>query len=352
MITLEDIAQQCGVSKITVSRALNNEQSIKVAEPLRRQIREIARKHGYRPSSIAKSLSTGKTYLAGYICEQFSHFASEIFSAALEQLLPAGYDLLVLEWEQVMDRKRLLSSMVDRRIEGVLAFPARSGHTEEHLLELVRYNIPVVLIDRVLSDETIQEQFGFVGPDNDAASKLAVEHLVQLGHKTIAFAARKEDIAYSTSMNRYQAYRRVMEQFGLMPLERVIVDEATAKGDEHFAVRQFIERGITAVVANNDTVAAKVITGGYSCGVKIPDDLSIVGMGNVESFVSALYPPLTTVDLETQRIGRSAVELLLNMIGGKNGERRRFAAVPRERIFVPVSLKVRASTAVCKKSFR
>jgi DNA-binding LacI/PurR family transcriptional regulator len=342
MITVGQIAEKCGVSQMTVCRALNDKQKEKVSVPLRRKIRSIANEHGYRPSNISRALSTGKTYLIGYICEHLRHFASEIFSAALEKMAPDGYDMLALEWEQVLDRKKLLKSVVDRRVEGVLAFPDRRNNVDEHLLELVNYGIPVVLIDRVLNTKSIQQQFGFVGPDNHNASRLAVEHLVGLGHKKIGFAARMEDAAYSTTNQRYQAYQQAMMNNDLTPQEMIIVDNPDLQQSGGQLTERFLGDNITAVVADNDVVASKVMARAFSCGLKVPDDVSVVGMGNIEPFVGSLYPGLTTVDLGAHRIGCTAVQLLLKLIEDKN----KSTGEPVEQITVPVSLEVRESTGL------
>ncbi len=345
MITLDGIAKKCGVSRMTVSRALSQKNNHKVSPELKEQIQRLAKEHGYRPSKLALSLSSGKTHMIGFICMNFRHFASEVFSGALEYFMPHGYDLLALEWSRLSSTGSLIKSIVDRRVEAVMVFPDQKDYSRDQLIELVNYGIPVLLVDRVLGGKKADRHFSFIGSDNFEASSLAVQHLVELGHKNISFVARKGDTQYSTFFERLQSYEKSMKKAGLKPLPLTLMDDENTPNSYSQILSTVKKNQCTGFVAANDVVASKTIMICQSGGYKIPQDISIVGMGNIASFVNSIYPPLTTVDLGASSIGRKAAEWLLGIVEQQSPGKLK---MPPKTLKLSVNLKVRQSTDRCR----
>jgi LacI family transcriptional regulator len=340
MITLDQIAKKCGVSKMTVSRALGPE-SHRVSPDKVKLIIQTAGKHNYRQNRLANSFSTGRTQLIAYLASEFRHFQSNVFSGVQAALVPQGYDILALQWSQTLRKgDRLLESIVDRRVEGVLLFHQGPHCDYSYLDDLQKHGIPVVVIDR---DVNVSD-LGFVGLDNIGGSIEATEHLLGLGHRKIAFVSREEDLGYSSTIERFDGYKTTLEKVGLKYLEPVIIPEKDYKGGDASVIANKInEEDLTAVICDNDVVAAFCILNFDDMGLKVPQDISVVGFGNIPGYVDLIRPSLTTVDINPYRIGVEASGLLMDMISVKYGEKKA-ASLGNCRKILPTELVVRSST--------
>lgn len=339
MITLETIAKKCGVSKMTVSRALSDKNEM-VSEKVRQKILKVAKEYHYRQNRLANSLNTGRTYLIGYLASEFRHFQSSVFSGVLSTLVPRGYDILTLQWSKALKTgDALLKSIVDRRVEGVLLFHEGPGCDYSYLQELQTHRIPIVVLDRDVNVSGL----GYVGLDNFNGSVEATSHLLQLGHRSVIFLCREEDWGYSTTTERFNGYRETMEKAGLQAAEPVIVPTEIFNTHDCDELENYIRRHTpTAVLADNDVVAAGCILALTEKGYRIPEQLSVVGFGNIKGYVNLIRPRLTTMDLNPKQIGVEASGLLLDMIAEKYSKEK---IIKNNRIVLPMKLVVRESTS-------
>ena len=337
MVTLATIAKRCGVSKMTVSRALGN-QSDKVAEHKREEIIRVARQYNYRRNRLAKSFNTGKTNLIAYLTGEFRHYQSNIFAGIQSVLVPNDYDMLVLQWSKILKKgDRLLRSIVDRRVDGVMLFHEGPDCDYSYLNEFHDHKIPVVVLDRDVNVSTC----GYVGHQNYSGAIEATNHLLELGHRSIIFLCREEDSSFSTTSARYAGFQAALKEKGLMPAEPVVIPADIVKNKDLDAFAKMIcNRGITAILADNDVVAFFCICGLTIKGFQIPDDVSVVGFGNVQGYADLIRPELTTMDLDPKRLGIKASNLLLSMIENKSQRQEKII-----RTELPMNLIIRNSTA-------
>jgi DNA-binding LacI/PurR family transcriptional regulator len=343
MIAISDIAKLCGVSKVTASRALNDETCELVAFETRKKILAMARKHNYRPNRVASNFSKGKTYMVGLIGYSLSdHFLGGIFTGVHDRLFPLGYDFQILVWSsEVRDKDRLIRSIVDRRLDGVIIAQGDETSDYRYLTQLQEYGIPIVAVDREVPISNVS----FVGSDDIGGAKQATEYLIRNGHKDILFVGREHHgrIVLSTVRNRREGYRETMIANSLVPREMYLPLYKTHAENVEFFKNELQVRPLpTAVFALSDSVAADYMSAAKHLGLRVPEDISIVGFSD-EPISSQLYPPLTTVKQEPARIGKVAADVLVERIEQKSSQDLLFEDPEATKILLPTALIVRNS---------
>jgi len=343
MISISEIAKICQLSKVTAARVLSPNNKIKVADVTRKRVLEIAKKFNYRPNRVASSFSSGKTQMIGLIGYSLSdHFLGGIFTGIHEFLYPLGYDFQLLLWSHHLRAKdRLLQSIVDRRLDGVIIAQDDESIDYQYLNELQIYGIPVVAVDR----EVPIPDISFVGSDDFGGAMDATEHLINAGHKKIVFAGgtNREKPVLSTTRRRLEGYREAMIRNNLRPLPEWLFEY---KGDRA-ANQEYLKNKLqevespTAVFANNDSIAADIVVSAHELGIKIPENLSVVGFSD-EPISRVVNPALTTIRQEPNEIGRKASEILLKRINDKNPGQGILENGP-EKIYLPTTLIERNS---------
>ncbi len=345
MITINEIAKICDVSAMTVSRVVNKKDAGKVSPKTRDNILKVVKKYNYRPNAGVRALRTGRTHIVGFITDVASNYFSwEVFSGIQQILYPAGFDFLTLQWSrELRDHDRFLRSIVDRRCEGLIVFPSNSAEDYNYLSTVLEHGTPVVVIDR----EIPQPSMSFVGSDDIGGAEKITEHLLSLGHERIAYVATPSSEHLSTTKRRYEGYRDFLIKKERFPLDMFILDgENEPNSLLSELLDEFIrEKNITAICANNDLVAADIITSAKSLDIKIPSQLSVAGFGDfpVGRYIT---PQMTTVRQDPERMGKMAAEILLSKILSK----RKDSQIVPVREILPVDLIKRKSTARCPKT--
>jgi LacI family transcriptional regulator len=328
---MKDIAEELGVSLMTVSKALRNKSDI--AEETRRRIVERARELKYQPNLIARSLVNRRTYLVGLIIpDMMTSFFAEVAKGVSARLEPRGYQIVVcnsgerLETE-LQQMKVLLSRHVDGLIVASCATSSASSPADVLGVPSARW----VLIDRTIPGVSAN----YVGVNDEEVASLAVEHLVDQGCRRIAHIRGPE---ISTGAGRLLGYRRTLAKHRLKaPPEYVAAREPGDIGG-YDAMRRLLRQDPPpdGVFGFNDPVAAGAIKAILEAGLRVPQDVAVIGVGNVH-YSDLLRVPLSTVDQSTLLIGRSAADLLLDSIEAKE------PPVPRRILFSP-RLVVRESS--------
>ncbi len=335
-VTLKDIARAVGTTTSTVSRALNGKPGVSPA--LRARILEVARKLGYTPHAPARSLALNKTENIGFLLHKRqslspTSFYGEIVAGAEAAATEAGYHLIFSTGNSSSLPKILNTRVIDGLILAGCEFGARFIH------RLRRRGVPLVLVDNHLESLEVD----CVVIDNYGGAFSATTHLVRLGHERIGFVAETLDnLSFS---ERFAGFRKALEAHGL-PLR----DEWVATGEEgdrdgsdntHYgwvAMRKVLASASslpTAVVAANDAAAVGAMRAIKEAGLRIPDDIAIVGFDDAP-WAAHLEPPLTTVRVDRHSMGRLAVRRLLELLDGKGGP--------------PVEIKLAATLVVRRSS--
>jgi DNA-binding LacI/PurR family transcriptional regulator len=331
-VRLKDIAQQAGVSVMTVSKVLRDEPDVSAATKAR--IRALAEEMGYVPDTLAQSLRTRSTKLIGIIIPAITNpIYARLLLAVENRVHEAGFDLLLGHTLNQPEREAaLIRRMIARRVNGLLLFPVHrlEGETKAYE-ELRRRRLPTVLLG---PPPAAYADFPSVQAEDIDGSAQATRHLMELGHRQIAYLVGPR--ASTWSQERFQGYQKALRDAGL-PLDDGLVFQAGGTIEEGVqAALQMLKEGVqaTAVQAVNDLVAIGAANTLLDHGVRIPEDVSIVGFGNVLTS-SFFRVPLTTVRQPKHSMGLAAMEMLQALIKGEQPESRRLAT----------SLLIRESTS-------
>ncbi|GAB2699405.1 LacI family DNA-binding transcriptional regulator [Paenibacillus thermoaerophilus] len=324
-----DVAKKSGLSVVTVSRVLNDSPTVR--EKNRKKVLDAIKELGYRPNSAARSLARGKTGIIGLTLTtlQDSLF-DNIVKAVNEALEEYGYFLAIsIKGQSVRDDGNTDHFLFQKdRVDGIIVLSPTDE--DEYVFELKRKGIPFVLVD----NQNPAAQASTVNVDNYQGGRDATEHLLKLGHKKIVHIAGPE--LFLSSRERKRGYSDAMTAAGLTPM----IEQAAQFSirDGYAAVARWLTVGElpSAVFAADDFIALGVFEGLRNEGIRVPEDVSIVGYDD-QMFAGEVRPGFTTVRQPAERMGREAVSLLMK---GLNGASKRTAAVQ-----LPPQLIVRGSTS-------
>lgn len=323
------------VSHPTVSRALSHSPLVK-GETAER-IRQIAANLGYRPSAIARSLASKKTKTIGVVVTTIADpFIADVISGVEETANDHGYSVFLANSNADPEREvKVVHSFHERRVDGILVTASRVGALYVPLLS--RLKVPIVLINNQHPDET-DEFIYSVMIDNTKASKQVMEHLIGLGHRRIAYIG--DQGGFQSDTERFVGYRQSLEFAGYPFLPELVVhgDGKPEGGRQAMEKLLAIPKPPTAVFCYNDMSALGALRAIHQHGLKVPDDISIVGFDDL-AIASYTSPLLTTVAQPKQQMGRMAMETMLKILSGVDA---------KTNIKVEGKLLIRESTAAPK----
>jgi LacI family transcriptional regulator len=306
-VTIRDVAARAGVSVATVSKVIN--QRYGVAAETNARVLAVIEELGYEASLVAQSLRNHRTNVIGILVADLEPFSTELLKGAADAIRGTGFELVVYSAggrtsDHVGWERRYLSRLSGTLIDGaVLVTPTVTN---------VHYDAPIVAVD----PHTGPSDLVTIDSDNLRGGRLATGHLLDLGHRRIAMLTGRPDL--QSAQLREEGYRQAMAAAGV-PVDEKLV--AVGAYDPEIAVDAALELLTgpdrpTAVFAANDLSAIATIEAATRLGLRVPDDLSVVGFDNVPE--SALcVPPLTTVDQPIRKMGQRAVELLVGLIRGE-----------------------------------
>ncbi len=317
------------VSHSTVSRALHH--SPLVSDETGERIRELAERMGYRPSAIARSLVTRKTWTIGVVVTTIADpFIAEVVSGIEGTANDHGYSVFLANSNADSERElKVVHSFHERRVDGILVTASRVGAIYLPLLTELR--VPIVLINNQHPGEFAHS----VVIDNVTASRAAVDHLIQLGHQRIGYVGDR--FGFQADTERFTGYRQAHEMAGLsFSPELVVHGEGNAESAGP-AMQRLLELSHlpTAVFCYNDMTALGALRMIRAAGLKVPGDISLVGFDDL--FIASYTEPLlTTVRQPRRQMGSMAMEMLLRLLTGED---------TRANIKVSGELIVRDSTS-------
>lgn len=332
IVRLKDIAARAGVSTMSVSKALRDAPDIAAATKAR--IRALAEEMGYMPDTFAQALRNRQSRLFGVVISALTNpVYARMLMAIEEQAYELGYQLIFAQSLNRADREqKVIRQMISRRVDGLFIAPVyRMESSAPVYEELRRRGVPVVLLG---PRAPFCQGFFNVETNDLGASYTATRHLLDLGHRRIAFFTGPPTVP--SSVERLEGYRRALLEAGLPVDDRLIFSAgATIEEGEKAALQMLGENpGATAVQTANDLIAIGAATVFLSQGIAIPRDLSIVGFGNV--LVSEHFRvPLTTVRQPKYRLGAAAMDTMMRVMRGEQPNTKR----------LPAELEIRASTA-------
>ena len=336
MPTIKDIARECGVSANTVSSVLNNK-SGEVSANTRERILEAIRRLGYRPNAAARRM-VGKRMNTIGIAERYadSNGTGNYYkSAILETLLYAArerrWDVLYYSGHPSEELVSSFPAYLDGRCDGLLCFTGGIDQEDAHII--LETGLPVIFVGETRYPHT----GAVIDVDNEAGAYLAITHLTDLGHRRIGMMQSR---ATSGNAERVAGYKRALAEKNLPAPEAFLysINAWEGIGYTHGLTLLSLpaEKRPTAIFCFNDMVAIGLMRAAREKGVRIPEQLSVIGFDDVSPAALA-SPPLTTVRQPLSHIGDRAVEILIGIIEGR---------MPRDhRELLPPELILRASTA-------
>lgn len=323
MVRLVDIAERIGVSVMTVSKALRDQPD--VAATTRSRIKAAAKEMGYVPDSSAQSLRTRATKLFGLVIPSTTNpvFARMVF-ALEERAQELGYDLLLCHTQNKPEREEFcIRRLLARRVDGLFITPVYRMESDARIYrDLHASKTPTVLLG---SPAAFCSQFVSVQTDELSASFAATQHLLELGHKRIAYFTGPLPAIWA--QERYEGFRRAHREAGLDVDDALVFHAGSTIEDGNKAALQFANEKChaTAIQACNDLVAIGCANTLLQQGLRIPQDLSLVGFGNI-LLAEHFRIPLTTIRQPKFRLSIAAVEMMLQLLRGERPESRRLPA--------------------------
>lgn len=326
-VTIKDVAVQAGVSVATVSKVINGRYGVAAATVAR--VQAVIKELGYEASLVAQSLRNHRTNVLGILVADLEPFSTELLKGAADGIRGTGYELVIYSaggrtsdhqgWE-----RRYLSRLSGTLIDGaVLVTPTVVD---------VNYGAPIVAVD----PHTGSGDLPTIDSDNLKGAQLAVEHLIALGHTRIAMLTGRPDL--QSAQLREDGYRRAMRAAKLRVRTGMVAEGGYDPEVSASAARRLLTSGDrpTAIFAANDVTAIATITVAGELGLRVPEDVSVVGFDNIpESALST--PSLTTVEQPIKEMGRTAVHVLVKLIRGET--------VDPTHVTLATRLLIRGSTA-------
>jgi LacI family transcriptional regulator len=312
-ITLEEVARLAGVSTSTVSRFLSG--SHFVTEDKAAAIQTSIKQLNYRPNLVARGLAKGRTMTVGVLTQEIvSTFFNEAMRGVEDGLIGHHYEAIFASgrWEPE-DETHRLSSMEGRRVDGmILIHPGIDDATLAQHAETV----PMVVVGRKVDSRKVHS----ISFDSHAGATQAMQHLLDLGHRRIAFIAGPNGRADADE--RFHAYADALQQAGVALDMRLVAPGNYVEPGGLTAMNMLLDRGLpfTAVFAANDDSAYGAMLGLHRRGLRVPHDVSIVGFDDISHSAFCL-PPLTSVKQPLRELGREAANAIVALIEGRKPPR-------------------------------
>jgi DNA-binding LacI/PurR family transcriptional regulator len=309
--TILDVARRARVSPAAVSHVINNDPG-HVGEVTRRRVKRVIAEIRYRPLGVAKSLRRRRTRTLGLvICDATSALFAPVARGVEAVASRAGYQVLLVHATDAAAEGEALATLAAHPVEGIIFMSTSARQKARHLLDAG--GMPMAVINRYgVSGQLIRVLW-----DDRGGARLAVEHLLTLGHTRIGFIAGPDSgpAARLSATRRLEGFRAAHRAAGLALSERMIVPgdysvEAGVSGAERLCS---LARRATAIVVSNDTMAMGALGGIFHSGLRCPEDVAVVGIGD-PPFMAFAHPPLTTVALPVEEAGVRAAERILDRI--------------------------------------
>jgi LacI family transcriptional regulator len=338
LVTLKQIAEQLGISITTVSKALKDYPD--VSKKTRKLVRETAFMLNYKPNSFAVNLRTRESKTIGLIIPEIvHHFFSSIIKGIISQAEKKGYLVITLQSNESYElEKKQIDLLLSKRVDGILISLANGTGDYKHLTEIIENDTPLVMFDKIAK---IIRCSKVIIDDRKAAYK-ATEHLIKIGCKKIAHF--RGPLMPQNSIDRFLGYKQALIDYGL-PYDPTLVyvndcgDLSFEEGKE--SINQLLKDhdDVDGIFINTDLVAIGAMTEIIKNGIKVPEDISIVGFSNW-FMSSVMSPSVTTINQPGFEMGKKAFKLLYKEIRDKKKNK----AIIYKDVILDADLIIRNST--------
>lgn len=312
-IDIYKIADEAGVSKSTVSRVINNKAGVK--DSTREKVSKVIKDLNYKPNSSAKGLASKKTHTIGLVISDITDpFFAMFVKGAERKAMEANYNMMLANSHWVVEEElKCIQMFEEGRVDGILMI---SGGSEErldsYLNNLATHNLDIVVVDRKIKNEKIPK----LNSDNIDAGYRATKYLIDLGHKKIAHI-KGEDVASSdASRDRVRGYQKALSEAGIK--EEIIYPGYFAREEAYQATKKLMAEHpeVTAIFYSSDMMAIGGLKALKSMELKVPEDVSIIGIDGIE-MAALMDPPITTLAQPAFEMGYLGMEKLIRKLNGE-----------------------------------
>ncbi|MWV48124.1 LacI family DNA-binding transcriptional regulator [Rathayibacter sp. VKM Ac-2803] len=307
VVTMRDVAKAAGVSVATVSHVINDKAGARIGENARQRVQEAVARLGYRPNALAKTLSQGTSRFIGLVADAIATtpFAGQIIHGAQDEAWRHGYVLLVANTDgNAAVEQEAIAMMLEHQVHGILY---SSWYHREIVVPDALHQTDTVLVDCFAVGSGLLA----VVPDEEQGGRTATEELLAAGHRRIAFLNTTSDSPAQTG--RLAGYRAALASANIPFDESLVFPAAPEQEGGYSATAAVLASEATAVFCHNDRVAMGLYDGLRERGLRIPEDMAVIGFDNQDVIAAHLRPPLTTVALPHYELGAAGVRLLLGL---------------------------------------
>lgn len=328
-VTIYDIAKRANVSPSTVSRALRDHP--RIGTQTKQYIQELAKEMGYIPSDVARSLTANRTWTIGMVIATTADpFMGRVVEGVEQIAVSAGFNVFVSISQNDRNRElAVIETLHRRRVDGIIIIASHLIKRYWRHFDDIR--VPIVIID----EQDVSDKIHYVTVDDKQVGRLAVEHLLSLGHRRIGYVSVTN--RPKANMYRLQGYHAALKAAGIVVDPDLIfnnqdIEEHAQRGEA--SLEPLWAAGATAVFCFNDTTAMGLLAACYQRGLSVPDHLSVIGCDDID-MATYTVPPLTTIRQPRFEMGRRAMQLLLDLLDGQEPDSQ----------LVPGELVMRQTTA-------
>lgn len=316
-VNIKDIARLANVSHTTVSRALNNKSRIR--PETKEKILSIAREVNYRPNFIARSLVMKRTKTIGLVITTIANpFYTELSQGIETTARQLGYNIIFCSTNyDLSTEKQYIEMLRSKGVDGIIFTSAHIG--DPNIVELAEEGFPIILVNRRTYHPRVKERVDYVGVDNHLGGYMAVEHLIRLGHQRIGVVGGSSES--SVGLERLEGGKKALEAYGVEQQEEYFLGGNFLKESGYQGGKRFLQMAEppSAIFATNDYMAIGVYQALVEEGVKVPEEIALIGFNDIElSGIRGI--DLSTIGQKKFEMGTVAVELLVKRIeGGESG---------------------------------
>lgn len=336
--TIHDIAKKLNISASTVSRALKDNPLI--SEATREKIKKAALEMGYRPNVMAANFRTKRTNTIGVIVPLINrHFFSSVISGIEDEAYKQGFAVTISQSNDNFEKEnKIAHTLFSNRADGLIVSIGQETKSFDHLKLFSERDIPIVFFDRVVDEIDAHK----IVVDDAGGSYRATRHLIDRGCKRIAHIGGPLNL--QIYQNRQNGYQKAVEEAGLEFDSTLIINNSLTREDGTKATNQLLELDEMpdAIFCANDTTALSATIAIKEKGLRIPEDIAIVGFSN-EPFSELVTPSISTIKQPGYEMGQKAAQLIIKQINAKANK------VDFETFVMPTELIVRDSSMVDEK---
>lgn len=323
-VTIYDVAKAAGCSTATVSLVLHNDKRIK--EETRQKVQECISQLSYKPNYLASSLANQCTQSIGIIVPEMTNpVFSELVHGAEDFLSKNGYHVIIGSTNQDLEKERLYLDMLSgKKVDGLIILPTFLSEIEGKLQELKEQHFPFI----IMGVKSPVANMNYVSTNKVEGAFIGVEHLIQRGHKNIAFV--RGSTVEEHSSERLEGYMNALNIYGIPFREEYVIKSKQDFSDVREKVREFKKAHpeVTAIFCLFDYIALAVMKAVSDLKLRIPEDVAVVGYDNIQ-LDEYLPVGLTSIDTNNNKVGEIAARIVLNQISTGSEEVQRILLTPK-----------------------